>query len=120
MRGGGLYADRRAKAATETGRIRTLAWRTTVARLATNHDFREWIYETLDQLCAFARDEGVLTDFGQGIRAAASRIRNGLLEADEGVALMTDLAAREFADYHANVVRSEQREDNKENDECTE
>ena len=42
------------------------------------------------------------------------------MEADEGVALMTDLVAREFADYHADVVRSEQREDNKENDECTE
>lgn len=81
-----------------------------VRRLAANADFREWLYHTLDDLCAFARDEGVLTDFGQGIRAAAAHVERGLLGTAEGTAMLADLARREIDERHAEIVAGTKHE----------
>jgi len=88
--------------------VRNRARRDAVSRLCDNADFRTWLFDTLDDLCLFSRDEGLVTDFGQGIRAAANRIRNRLLESPEAVKVLTDFAHKELSAYHAGVAASQQ------------
>ncbi len=69
-------------------------------RLAKVPEFREWAFAMLDDLCAYARDEGMLTDFGQGIRAAAAHIKNGMLVSAGASAMLADFARMELMAAH--------------------
>lgn len=62
--------------------------------------FREWLYDTLDDLCLYAGDTGLVTEFGQGIRAAANRIKDRLLESPEAVEMFTEMAKRHYSEKH--------------------
>lgn len=95
-----IYRRARAEAASAERRERSFARRAAADRVAQNEDFGEWLYAVLDDLNAFAEDEGLLTEFGQGIRAAASRIRNRLAETDAGAALMCRFATRAIMERH--------------------
>lgn len=79
------------------------------SRLCENGDFKAWLYATLDDLCLFARDEGMLTDFGQGIRAAANRIKNRLLESAEGVDALCEMARKDFNLTHEAFREAEKK-----------
>ena len=88
--------------------------REVVARLCGSADFREWLRDALDDLCAYERDEGRLTDFGQGIRAAANRLRNRLLVAREAVGMLADFAREDYAAYHEALAGEERQENDDE------
>lgn len=79
-----------------------------MARLAGSADFADWLFDVLDDLCGFARDEGMLTDFGQGIRAAANHIRNSLLITEEGMKLLGELTRREIEESYARAKAARQ------------
>lgn len=86
--------------------LRVRAMADTVSRLAANADFRKWLRATLDDLCAYSRDEGPLTDFGQGIRASAARIENRLLASEEAVEMLADFARADYAAEHERQRRA--------------
>lgn len=79
-----------------------------IARLSGAADFADWLFDVLDDLCGFARDEGMLTDFGQGIRAAANHIRNSLLVDENGMKLLCELTRREVEKSYAQAKAARQ------------
>ena len=89
----GIFA--RGGSVAEVSEAKAMRARERMARLAGSADFGDWLFAVLDDLCGFARDEGMLTDFGQGIRAAANHIRNSLLITEEGMELLCELTRRE-------------------------
>lgn len=85
-------------------RTRARLRRETVARLTESPDFRSWLYDALDDLCLYARDEGVVSEFGQGIRAAANRVKTRLLVARESVGMLADFERRALEESHAAIA----------------
>lgn len=83
---------------------RAQAWIEATERLAANADFAAWLYGVLDDFCLFDREEEPLGEFQQGIRAAANRIRNRMLEAPAAIQFFTDLTKRHYAELHRRLV----------------
>jgi len=83
---------------------RARQWIKATDRLSLNPDFAVWLYDVMDDLGLFDRPEGPIGEFGQGYRAAASRIRNRMLEAPEAVRLFIDLTKRHHGDLHKRLV----------------
>ena len=75
-------------------------------RLAATPEFRQWCYGMLDDLCAYSRDEGMLTDFGQGIRAAANHIKSGMLISKGAAEMLADFAKAELMAAHASARKA--------------
>ena len=93
--------ERRASAA--AGR-RAKEWIAATDRLCQNSDFAAWLYGVMDDLGLFDRQETTVDAFGQGFMAAASRIRNRMLEAPRAVNLFADFAKRHHGDLHRRLV----------------
>lgn len=110
----GRRGEVRDSAADANLRVRVMA--DTVTRLAKNTDFRAWLRATLDDLCAYSRDEGLLTDFGQGIRASAARIENRLLASGEAVGMLADFARADYAAEHERQRRALDMDNRQEGD----
>lgn len=102
--------------AADANRRESRAMADTVTRLAANADFRAWLRATLDDLCAYSRDEGLLTDFGQGIRASAARIENRLLASGEAVGMLADFARADYAAEHERQRRALDMDNRQEGD----
>lgn len=94
----------------ERVRERTRRWIAATDRLCANGDFGAWLYGVMDDLGLFDRPEAALTDFGQGFRAAANRIRNRMLEAPKAVELFCALAKRHHSELHRRLVAERGRE----------
>ena len=105
-----VFARAENKSEPVASRVQTRARRAAAAALCRNGYFKTWLADVLDDLCHFERDEGMLTDFGQGIRAAANRITNRLLEVPEAVEMLSDLTKKQLADAHTAMMSAE-RED---------
>lgn len=89
---------------------RARAWLEATDRLSRNTDFATWLYNVLDDLELFDREEAPVSEFGQGFRAAANRIRNRMLEAPNAVQLFTDLTKRHYAGLHRRLVADRQKQ----------
>ena len=106
-----VFARADKKAADPAGsRAKVRARRAAAAALCRNGYFKTWLGDVLDDLCLFEREEGMLTDFGQGIRAAANRIKNRLLEVPESVEMLADLSKKQLADAHTAMMSAEREE----------
>lgn len=90
-------------------RQRAQAWLEATDRLAMNAEFGAWLYGVLDDLCLFDREESPLGEFQQGIRAAAHRIRNRMLESQNGAHLILELTKRHHAELHRRLVADRQK-----------
>ena len=90
-------------------RRRARAWLEATDRLASNADFGAWLYGVLDDFCLFDREEAPLGEFQQGLRAAAHRIRNRMLEAPKAVQLFTGFTRRHHAELHRRLVADRQK-----------
>ena len=90
--------------------VATRARRAAASALCRNGYFKTWLGDVLDDLCLFEREEGMLTDFGQGIRAAANRIKNRLLEVPESVEMLAELSKKQLADAHTAMMSAEKEE----------
>ena len=88
---------------------RAQAWLDATGRLASNADFGTWLYGVLDDLSLFDREESPIGEFQQGIRAAANRIRNRMLESQNGAQLILDLTKRHHAELHKRLVADRQK-----------
>ncbi len=115
---GNIFARGKSAAEVAEAEAKAPQARERIARLAENADFADWLYGVLDDLCGFARDEGMLTDFGQGIRAAANHIRNSLLVDENGMRLLVRLTEREIeVEYaRAKAARQISKQNEKETD----
>lgn len=91
-------------------RVKVRARRAAAAALCRNGYFKTWLGDVFDDLCLFEREEGMLTDFGQGIRAAANRIKNRLLEVPESVEMLAELSKKQLADAHTAMMSAEKEE----------
>ena len=105
-----VFARAEKKSEPVASRVQTRARRAAAAALCRNGYFKTWLADVLDDLCHFERDEGMLTDFGQGIRAAASRITNRLLEVPESVEMLAEISKKQFADAHQAMMSAEREE----------
>lgn len=100
--GDGAAADESRRRA-EAGR-RARAWIAAADRLCASEDFRTFLYDVLDDLALFDREETPLGEFAQGFRAAAHRIRNRMMEADAAPALFAGFARRHHDELHARLT----------------
>ncbi|MBP5791800.1 MAG: hypothetical protein J6W80_06065 [Kiritimatiellae bacterium] len=93
----GLFGrGRKADAAIDEAVDRRLKEREDIDALATQNAFVRVIGAMLDDLCLFALDTGLLSEYGQGIRAAANRIKERLLVSKKGAEMLAKLAAEEL------------------------
>lgn len=83
---------------------RAREWVAATDRLCQNADFAAWLYGVMDDLGLFDRQETTVDAFGQGFMAAASRIRNRMLEAPKAVNLFADFAKQHHGDLHRRLV----------------
>ena len=106
---GGAAEEKEQRECAERARRRAKEWLAATDRLCANADFEAWLWGALDDLGLFDRPEVALSDFGQGFRSAAHRIRNRMLEAPKAVDLFTRLAKRHHAELHRSLVADRQR-----------
>jgi hypothetical protein len=86
-----------------------------ISRLCGNADFRAFMFDVLDDLCLYASDEGILTEFGQGIRAAANRIKNRMLISKDAVKVLADFATKELTAIHKGIADAQKDNNNHRN-----